>query len=219
MQQHATAHASTHAYLTSVEGLACIRDPALDVVVVRRTLPPSIESLLDAAVAARPVRCLFEGSASALDADALIGDAFAPLARDFLEEDVMSLALAYAHAARKHHIRLSLQTVEDDACRKFHADYVDVRMVCTYSGPGTEVLDEPGLRRSEMENADPFTVANPKIRGTSALFRATAGDVVVLKGRTYPGNAQRGGVHRSPPIESTASRRLVLKIDGGICGC
>jgi hypothetical protein len=42
---------------------------------------------------------------------------------------------------------------------------------------------------------------------------ANTGDVLVLKGELWPNNRGRGAIHRSPPIEGTGSRRLVLIID------
>lgn len=217
--RHAEDASSTHVYLPSLEGLACIKRPELDVAVVARALPTDVAHALDVAARDRDIRAVFEGTATAFDAHAFLDDAFDGVAADFLDEDITSLALGYAHASGKAHIKIALTTVVDDGCRKFHADYVDLRLLCTYVGPGTEVLDEAGLVREAMETDAPFLVANPKIRGAAALFRAGAGDVVVLKGRAYPGNARRGAVHRSPPIEGTSSRRLVLKIDGGSRGC
>ncbi|MEL6547750.1 MAG: DUF1826 domain-containing protein, partial [Myxococcota bacterium] len=41
----------------------------------------------------------------------------------------------------------------------------------------------------------------------------TPGDVVLLKGETWPGNDGSGAVHRSPPIEEQGARRLLLKFD------
>lgn len=210
---------STHAYLTGMGELACIRSPEINVAVVQRALPAHLRTALRRAVGTCEIRCSYEGSVRTLDTSALLGASFEPEVLEPLGEDIASLAIAYARAARKEHLKISLHTVTDDACRKFHADYVDLRLLCTYVGPGTEVLDEPGLRRLEMENADPHLVANPKIRGGAALFRAGEGDVVLLKGRAYRGNADRGAVHRSPPIEAAGERRLVLKIDGGTCGC
>lgn len=112
-------------------------------------------------------------------------------------------------------LRASLASVDTNKCRKFHCDYKTLRLVCTYAGPGAEWVDDAEADRGAMGHAEAcFDTANARIvRRGSSVRRAAAGDVVILKGELFDGNAGRGAVHRSPPIEATGERRIVLTLD------
>ena len=75
-------------------------------------------------------------------------------------------------------------------CPKFHCDYVVVRLITTYAGPGTEYV-----------RAD----------SAGAIRRAGPGSLVLLKGRRHPTHADTVH-HRSPPVAAGA-RRLVVAMD------
>jgi hypothetical protein len=134
-----------------------------------------------------PFSQLAEGSvASAVDS--LTGIAL-PLRRD-----IEQLAGRFSALMSCDRIRLRLEGVVSDACRKIHGDYTDVRLITTYAGPGTQYIpqDRPV---SEAELVDMPT-------GWIGLF----------KGRGFhPEHAPC--LHRSPPIIASAERRLVLVID------
>jgi len=97
-------------------------------------------------------------------------------------------------------------------CRRFHTDINDVRLLCTYSGPGTLWLTNDNI--------------NPKALGTrgskQSIFieqdriqQANTGAVVLLKGALYSDESTRAVVHCSPSIEEDAQKRLLLRIDTG----
>jgi len=52
-------------------------------------------------------------------------------------------------------------------------------------------------------------------RSPRAIRRASAFDVVLLKGDSWPGMDGRGAVHRSPPITAIGAKRLVLTFTSG----
>lgn len=110
-----------------------------------------------------------------------------------LAEDIAALALLFRTVAQAPRLRLRLEALEHDACRRFHVDAVGLRMLCTYAGRGTQ------WRLGGPEDDAPHHEASP-------------GDVLILKG------ARRGGaglVHRSPPVSGLerGRRRLVLCLD------
>jgi len=102
-----------------------------------------------------------------------------------------------------------------DMCRKFHADYIGVRLLCTYSGPGTEWVDDAYVnRRTALDPDSSLADANRALVPDPTRVRSLGeGDVALLKGHAYPGNEGRGVVHRSAPVEARGLRRIVLKID------
>ncbi len=121
----------------------------------------------------------------ALHAAGYSGTAVAALAAD-----IAMLALRHLEMMGVGRLALRLEVVETDACRRFHADYVTVRTICTYVGPGTQW----------------HRIAEPDAIGTVAT-----GSVAVFKGRLLldPPTV----LHRSPPIMASGGRRLMLVID------
>lgn len=197
------------------DGLATILRPEINVCVWRRALAPRLLEWLaqlgrglvhDAACdvsAARPsVSDLFAGLPDGAEARAWAAD-------------VASLATRFAGVVGAPSLRASLATVVTDKCRKLHSDYKRVRLVCTYAGPGTEWLDDRDVDRDALRRQHPsIEAANARVvRRGARVHRTGAGDVLLLKGELHAGNEGRGAIHRSPPIELTGERRLVLTLD------
>jgi hypothetical protein len=82
--------------------------------------------------------------------------------------------------------------VETDACSKFHADFVTLRTITTYRGPGTQ-----------WQRAD-----DP---GDQTINEMRSGAVGLFKGRLL--QPEPSVLHRSPPIADSGESRLVLVID------
>lgn len=120
---------------------------------------------------------------------------------DLLGEDVTTLAQAFAAVMGTSRVSIRLDVIETDACRRFHADYVTARLICTYAGPGTQWLDA----------TDAMALGEGTDVDTLAIQSLATGDVGLFKGRLWSPDAPI--VHRSPPIITTGERRLLLVID------
>lgn len=107
-----------------------------------------------------------------------------------LAGDLGLLGRRHAALTGEDRLRFRLEVVETDACRRFHADYVTLRLLCTYAGPGTQWC---------------------RAAAADAICEVPTGAVGVFKGRMLldPPTV----LHRSPPIVATGERRLVLAID------
>ncbi len=123
-------------------------------------------------------------------------------------EDVSSLLTLFEKVIKASSYRLLLATVSANMCRKFHTDLNDLRMLCTYVGPGTiwvpdEIVDCQSLRakRGDAE----LDIEERHIQQVST------GEVVILKGALY--EEANPILHRSPTIEENGERRLLLRID------
>ncbi len=199
--------------------VACIHDARLSACVWRRSLPLSLAEELSAATARAtelgPVRVV-EPDALVPHLRALVG-ALPSRVESAWERDAQGVLGAYWNVMPGKVVTVQLEIVTTDKCKRFHADYKSVRAVCTYVGPGTEWVEERAVSREEVSrhcHATSFEAQNALIvRDPSRIERAHPGDVVFLKGESYPGNAGRGVVHRSPPIEASGARRLVLTLD------
>ncbi|HET9511917.1 MAG TPA: DUF1826 domain-containing protein [Sphingomonas sp.] len=131
---------------------------------------------------------------------------YAPMYAAPIAADIARLGRCVARIADCTSVDIRLEVVETDACRKFHADYVGVRLICTYVGAGTQWLtnDDAARLRRGVDAAD------------LAIRALATGDVAIFKGRLWSEDAAI--VHRSPPIAGTGARRLVLVIDPARAG-
>lgn len=115
--------------------------------------------------------------------------------RNHLTEDIHALAQLFSSIMLAPYIRLRLDVVQTNACRKFHVDALRARLVCTYRGTGTQL----GIQDPDGEPQCLLTIAT--------------GAPIVLRGTKWPEFPRSGLLHRSPPIEGTGETRLVLVID------
>jgi hypothetical protein len=150
--------------------------------------------------------------------DPLVDSRFGAELRAFLAEDIARWVRAFGALASIPRCKITLASVWTDSCRKFHADFVELRLLCTYAGPATQfVSDEFVSRDVELDTSrslEAIAQANAQMITDAERVRcANTGDVLVLKGELWPHNRGRGAIHRSPPIEGTGTRRLVLTID------
>ncbi len=115
--------------------------------------------------------------------------------RFLLVESIATLAESFAHVIRAPWLRLRLEVVTGNACRKFHVDNVTARLVCTYRGTGTQYgLAERG--------------AEPEV-----IHTVPTGQPILLRGMRWPTTPPSLLKHRSPPVEGTGETRLLLVLD------
>ena len=115
--------------------------------------------------------------------------------RAWLEADIAEMARMFADLVQTDYLRLRLDKIQTNACRKFHIDAITARLVCTYRGMGTQY----GI---STDGADPKRV-----------FTVPTGAPILLRGTLWPADPPSGLLHRSPPIEGTGETRLVLVLD------
>jgi len=181
--------------------LCAIRSEGINLAIWQRGYPVAsidtdgLEAVDDLAVV-RPVDRL----AMILPAD-LQAAGYPVAIADLLGADMTMLARAFAKIVGAARVAIRLDVVETDACRRFHADYVTARLICTYIGPGTQWLDA----------ADAAALGEGVAVGRLTICSLSTGDVGIFKGRTWSPDAPI--VHRSPPIVATGERRLLLVID------
>ncbi|MES2054675.1 MAG: DUF1826 domain-containing protein [Pseudomonadota bacterium] len=174
--------------------LAGIRDPDITLAVWERPPPIAIGTLRG-----------FPGICFTAGIDALGETLCAHLADRSVRRwhapliaDVARLATIYANIMALDRVALRLERIDGNACWRFHADYVAVRLISTYVGSGTQWLDQ----RSVAASSDG---ESPSPRQLSC------GDVGLFKGRLLA--PHHAIVHRSPPIAGTGEERLLLVID------
>lgn len=115
--------------------------------------------------------------------------------RKMLVEDIVALADMFSDIMKEPYLRLRLDVIETNACRKFHMDAVTARLVCTYCGTGTQYGTAEG-------DQDP-----------THIVTVPTGAPILLRGSNWPVTTNGALRHRSPPIEGTGETRLVFVID------
>lgn len=115
--------------------------------------------------------------------------------RRALIDDIATLATHFAAMMDAPYLRVRLDVVTTNACRKFHIDAVTARLVCTYRGQTTQFGEAD-------QGHDP-----------AAILSTPACCPVVLRGTKWPDDEPTRLRHRSPPIEGTGETRLVLVLD------
>ncbi|MDE9450293.1 DUF1826 domain-containing protein [Aliiroseovarius sp. Z3] len=115
--------------------------------------------------------------------------------RTCLIDNIAALADMFAAQMQAKLLRLRLDVVTTNACRKFHTDVVTARLVCTYRGTGTQY----GIG---VDSGDP-----------RRIFTVPTGAPILMRGTLWPAQPRSGLLHRSPPIEGSGETRLVLVLD------
>jgi len=115
--------------------------------------------------------------------------------RALLLERIATLSDHFADVMRAPWLRLRLEVVTGNACRKFHVDNVTARLVCTYRGTGTQY----GLAGRGVE---------PEV-----VHTVPTGQPILLRGMRWPTTPPSLLKHRSPPIAGTGETRLLLVLD------
>lgn len=164
----------------------------VDILVVKRPLPVDCSEAVAKArlgeerlvVSARTARSKIGRALARFDLD------LRPACHAKLADDMADLALGFMSQFAQNRVEVRIDLADEQSCPKFHCDNVDVRMVTTYAGPGTEYVyaNEPGT-----------------------THRAAPGALVFLKGHRHPTHTDSVH-HRSPPVRRGV-RRLTLAID------
>lgn len=186
--------------------LAAIGDAAINLAIWQRALPADVAAdaalLLDEAPAdvriAAPVAAVAGALAAAIDA---AGWPHVPA----LLADIAALAALAGPRFGTCCVDVRLEVIAGDACRKFHADHVPLRLITSHAGPGSQWLS----------NDDAAALAAGAAIDDIAVQQLATGDVALFKGRLL---SDTPIIHRSPPIAGSGVRRLVLVINPAVEG-
>lgn len=125
-----------------------------------------------------------------------------------LKEDIEYLIQIYTDLLGSEKIGLRFGILESTLCPRFHTDYVGIRLVCTYSGSGTEYLYNSKKNRTRLQ----LQYEKNKMLDFQNIQNANPFDILLLKGENYPENLGSGAIHRSPII-NPGEQRILMSID------
>lgn len=131
-----------------------------------------------------------------------------------LAKDIALLTDMFCYLFELERVGLRLATLDSAMCPRFHVDYVPCRLVTTYAGAGTEWLGNESVDRLRLGRGSVDADGNrlEVFSNERQIYRASTGEVALLKGENWEGNEGNGLVHRSPPA-SPYNKRLVLTLD------
>lgn len=177
----------------SADTLAAVRDPRVALALWARRLPGSLAEAIEAldlgAVDDLELTVDLPTSVSALAASLVVSGHAPPVAR-LLAADILELANRHAVICGEARVAIRLEVVDTDACRRFHTDYVTLRLLTTYRGQATQWI---------------------RVGSPERIEQMMAGEVGIFKGRRLLDDPPV--LHRSPPIGDRGEARLLLVID------
>jgi hypothetical protein len=198
-------------HVDEVADLAAIFESAANVVVLRRRLGSGVTDDVD-----RLVGEVGFGVVLAVANDAELPRKLAGAFEGWphLARDVATWAGVVADLSGSARVGIRLVRTDVAMCPRLHVDRVTLRAVCAYRGMGTEFAASEDVDRRWLGHAAEgrSDAESGLLRAPGCIQAAGEGDVVLLKGEEWPGNARRGAVHRSPAA-SPAHPRVVLTID------
>lgn len=132
---------------------------------------------------------------------------------DSLLDDMAQWIAVYGSLLEPQEVGVRLAVLESAMCPAFHVDYVGVRLVTTYSGPGSEYLLNHEINRDRLgyigrgETLEESGLLKP----AATIQHVPTQAVALFKGEAWQDNLGNGIVHRSPEVSGT--KRLVLTLD------
>ena len=152
---------------------------------------------------------------------------------EFLERDIERCARAFVEellAQNKNNssknVVVSLSLLRRTLCTKLHVDYVPLRMMVTYFGKRTEVLDERSIvsrvisKAAKPDASKALVYLSDFLKSKASLYDRVLVkelgdecDLLFLRGEKFKDKSGMASVHRSPMLSSDDDWRLVLRID------
>jgi hypothetical protein len=196
---------------TDIVQLSAIHRPGINVVVLHRELSAELR-----AEAAQHCERVGFHLLTVVPAGPRTRAALAPAlcGAEHLARDIADWVEVLADLTGCDLVGARLARLDRAMCPRLHVDHVTLRIVTSYAGAGTQYADDRDLDRSRLGHAAPGGTDEScgPLRPGALVRAAGSGDIVLLKGERWPGNAGRGAVHRSAAA-SADHPRLVLTLD------
>ncbi len=128
---------------------------------------------------------------------------------DRLCTDVGEMATSFAELASSPRLRVTFALVQHDMCRLFHTDAIELRLLCTYLGPGTLWVPDHFVNWDRMHEKS----NEARVLDISQVQQCAPFEIAILKGAMYEPNDGQAVLHRSPTITEAGNNRILLRID------
>ncbi|MEM1262010.1 MAG: DUF1826 domain-containing protein [Pseudomonadota bacterium] len=178
----------------------------VNMVVWQRELPNAVQQDVDWLFANRPGFNLTM-TVTPKDVQARLDEAFGVDTDTALSRDITEVVDMFCYLFDLPRAGLRLAELTTAMCPKFHVDRVPCRLITTYRNVATEWLPHGAVDRTSLGSSERSVAFVPR-----AIRQLRSGDIALLKGEAWVGNADAGLVHRSPAL-LPGSKRLLLTVD------
>lgn len=204
-----------HLLCTNWEEMAAIHKPEHNLAHWPRPQASSITNFLEALIQEDPLPASLRKSVLATEVAARLAEHLEPYAQGHEEgveslcHDAAELANSFATLASSSRLRMTFALINNDMCRLFHTDAIELRLLCTYLGPGTlwvpdQYVNWEGMDKSSNED---------RVRDMSKVQQFAPFEVGILKGAMYESNDGPAVLHRSPLLSEQGGIRVLLRFD------
>mmetsp|Transcript_4705 Transcript_4705/g.9017 ORF Transcript_4705/g.9017 Transcript_4705/m.9017 type:complete len:297 (+) Transcript_4705:190-1080(+) len=149
--------------------------------------------------------------------------------RDVVQRDAEDLAISFMKVCPSApHLTLQLEIIGENSCCRWHQDFYAGRMILTYTGPSTWMVDDADVDYDALFDPDLVEMSNEVscplvVPDFDRIHKPSGNTVMLIKGNLWPGidraKNEMGVVHKSPNVKRLgkegrlACKRLVLKVD------
>ncbi len=128
----------------------------------------------------------------------------------FLKSDINQLITLFSNICESSNVKIFFGRVDTDMCKRFHVDMYELRMLCTYTGPGTHWLTNDNINHQALGSFEPN---NEIALRENDIRKLNSKDVAILKGALSPNSKAGALVHKSPAIQQLKQKRILLRVD------
>jgi hypothetical protein len=184
-----------------------IREAGVLLAAYRRAIDPAVQEFVDRVLSAKSLR------RTAADLEGLLDGFLKEPGGDAFGEDLCWQVDLFRQITGGERLRLKLESFAGSLCERFHIDRVQLRLICSYAGPGTEWLEDRDVDRAKLGpgSGGLSDEESGLLREGARVRRLDRFTVGLMKGGLWPGS--RGLVHRSPRVGDASLRRVLFKID------
>jgi hypothetical protein len=203
-------HELGHSYIRSenFEVLTHIYNEHINLAAWKRPCNPAAKSYAEFYLAQHSLTQL-QGALSNEHAKTWLNDKLPDhISKQAFIEDLTEVMEMFAYLFDLTSVGLRLTPLTRSMCPRFHVDKVQCRLVTTYSGAGTEWLDNDIGLRSELLRVG----SNPTEPPSELIHSLDEQEVGLLKGTRWDDSTRTGVIHRSPQADHE-NPRLILTLD------
>lgn len=127
-------------------------------------------------------------------------------------DHVNDIIYKYANLFDLLKIKVRLELLNKNTCFLYHHDHINHRLICTYSGLGTEYLEDDNVNWANISKVYKIPEDKNKaiVKDINKIKQLNPLEVAIMKGCN--GNSENGLMHKSPECDND-NRRLILIID------
>lgn len=204
---HPTIWQENHAMVASQEALGCIRKAHINLAVWQRPVDTAMLSIIHW-LSREPFELAYKVNVDDVSSS-LHQHLDIPMEHEQsgyrLIADIQRLAVLFGKYADTDQIRLTLESLDNVPCPKFHQDNITLRLICTYAGVGTQWLENSNV------NTHAHCCGGSVVRDTSRIQQLKPFEVALMKGKRWPRNDM--GIYHCSPKPEAQQPRFVVKMD------